>query len=449
MARVMGVDIGTTALKMAVYETQDGPDPLALVDQYAQSYSIHTYNNGLFSDIDSEKWKSAFISGCKALKAEIATVEAIGLSGTTPGLTALAADGTALYPSILMLDQRSRQQAARIIERIGMQALLENTGNMPVAGGCSLASILWLKDHEPQVFERTACFGHSNSAIALWLSGNTAIDPSSASLSGLYNTVRNDLSWNLEIAAEMGVAAAKLPPLLQSSQSPGRVKRDLSSQLGLDARPAVVIGGNDAVVAAYSLGIEKPGQVLNVNGTCEISLVCLPRCLPSTRYNVRAHVMPDRWLTLYVMNAGGKAYEWFQRLFCSEMPMQTFFDEFVPSAIAQWLDRSSSVEYVPYLMGSRYSQQPLTAAFHGMTDETTREELLAALVRGLCQYQREHLRDIALELPLAATTSVTGGAVNQAILQAKERWMRNSSYVMKEQSSMGGAALLALKHLSG
>ncbi|PJC74311.1 MAG: hypothetical protein CO013_04840, partial [Syntrophobacterales bacterium CG_4_8_14_3_um_filter_58_8] len=78
------------------------------------------------------------------------------------------------------------------------------------------------------------------------------------------------------------------------------------------------MGGNDAVLAAYSLGIEAPGETVNVNGTCEITLVCLPKCYPSRNYNIRCHVVPGRWLTLYVMNALGLAYEWFRKLFCSE-----------------------------------------------------------------------------------------------------------------------------------
>ncbi len=447
MARVLGVDVGTTALKMGVYESSAEGETPVLIDFYSEPYSIRTYNNGLFSDVDPDLWKQAFRNGCASLSSDLKAVEVIGLSGTTPGLTALAADGTALYPAILMLDQRSRKQAGDIIERVGIETLLAETGNMPVAGGCSLASILWLKEHEPEVFNDAAVFGHSNTVMSLWLTGRAAIDPSSASLTALYNTGRNDLTWNGPIAQQMGVPQSKLPELLPSSETAGKVGAQLAAELGFGKRPEVVIGGNDAVVAAYSLGIENPGEVLNVNGTCEISLVCLPRCIPSSAYNVRAHVIPNRWLTLYVMNAGGKAFEWFRRLFCSEMSIDEYFSSFIPEALKNWLYRPSSVRYTPYLLGSRYSQDPLTAEFAGLTEETSRDEMAAALVRGLCEYQREHLREIALEVPLDKRTFVTGGAVNPAILEAKERWTRRAEYVAAEQSSMGGAALLGFKYL--
>jgi sugar (pentulose or hexulose) kinase len=318
---------------------------------------------------------------------------------------------------------------------------------MPVAGGCSLASILWIKDNYPDIFNRTHKFGHSNTYIAHWLTGAYAIDPSSASLTALYNTVANDLTWNENITATFGLALDRLPEIVPAYESVGRVNKSLARQLGFRKEPAVLIGGNDAVLAAYSVGIKDPGDVINVNGTCEITLICLEHCLSSANYNIRAHVLPDRWLTLHVMNAGGKALEWFRELFCSELSTEQFYDWFLPSAIESWLDRESGVTYIPYLMGSRYSLEPLRAQLLGLTHQTTREEILAAIVRGLCEYQKTHLDEIAKNVPLKNVLHITGGATNPAMIRAKSKWMRDCEYVYDEQSSMKGAALLGLKYI--
>jgi sugar (pentulose or hexulose) kinase len=110
--------------------------------------------------------------------------------------------------------------------------------------------------------------------------------------------------------------------------------------------------------------------------------------------------------------------------------------------------RESTVTYTPFLMGSRYSLQPLKAEFLGMTPETTREELMAAMVKGLAEYQREHLKEISLVQPIKPVVHITGGAVNPSIINAKKKWMLgNAEYVFEEQSSMKGAAMLALKNL--
>jgi sugar (pentulose or hexulose) kinase len=318
---------------------------------------------------------------------------------------------------------------------------------MPVAGGCSLASILWIKDNYPEIFKKAYKFGHSNTYIARWLTGTFAIDPSSASLTALYNTVANDLTWNEDIAATFGLGLDRLPDIIPAYESVGRVSESLAKQLGFKKEPAVLIGGNDAVLAAYSVGINGPGDVINVNGTCEVSLVCLDRCLPSADYNIRAHVLADRWLTLHVMNAGGKALDWFRELFCSELSTEEFYDVFLPSAIENWLDHESGVTYVPYLMGSRYSLEPLKAQLLGLTQQTTREEILAAIIRGLCEYQKAHLDEIEKSVPLQNVIHVTGGATNTALIRAKSKWMRNCEYVYEQQSSMKGAALLGVKYI--
>ena len=438
---VLGVDIGTTAMKMGVFRLTG--DELQPIRQFSQTYEINVYNAGLFADIEPHKWKEAFVAGCRAMTETIAEIDVISLSGTTPGLTAMDENGAALYPAILMLDQRSRKQAQEIIDTVGLDHLLATTANMPVAGGCSLAGILWLRDNVPEVFRKTHQFGHSNTYFAHWLTGAYAIDPSSASLTALYNTVRNDGTWNEDIAREFGISTDRLPQLIGAHRSVGTVRPALARELGFAKEPQVLIGGNDAVLAAYSVGVREPGQVVNVNGTCEISLVCLPKCLPSRNYNIRAHVLPDRWLTLHVMNAGGKALEWFKSVFCPEMTDEEFYNVFVPRAVDAWLDRDSTVTYIPYLMGSRYSLEALQAELLGLTQTTTREEILAAIVRGLCQYQGSHLNDIERHLSLQDTIHLTGGAVSSALIRAKRKWMRNCNYTHEEESSVKGAALLA------
>jgi len=455
-ATILAADIGTTGMKMGVFRIVEGA--LTLISQFSQGYEVNIYNDGLFGDIEQDKWKKAFAAGCKAMQDAVSCVDVVSLSGTTPGLTAMDEQGEALYPAILMLDQRSRKQAQYIIETIGIKRLLDTTGNMPVAGGCSLASILWIRDNHPEIFKKTRTFGHSNTYIARWLTGELAIDPSSASLTALYNTVANDLSWNEDIAGAFGISLDQLPRIIPAYASVGRVSKSAAGQLGLVKEPAVLIGGNDAVLAAYSMGINDPGDIINVNGTCEITLVCLDRCLPSANYNIRAHIQPDRWLTLHVMNAGGKALDWFKGLFASELSDEDFYERFLPAAVGAALcgcpgqargpaPTTSGLTYVPYLMGSRYSTEPLTAQLLGLTHETSREEILAAIVRGLCEYQKAHLDEISKNVPLKNVIHVTGGAVNSALIRAKASWMRGCQYVYQEQSSLKGAAMLALKYL--
>jgi xylulokinase len=445
--RILGVDIGTSSMKLALFEAHDSSSDggLRLVDEFTKPYEVRIYNNGTFGEVDPHDWMAAFEEGCKTLGEQISSVEAIGLSGTTPGLVSSGADREPLLPAVLMLDGRSRSQARRIISEVGLAKLLEATANMPVSGGCSLSTILWIQEEHPEIFQKTSCFAHSNGWFAAQLTGRFAIDPSSASLTALYNTTRNDLTWNEEILKHFGLSEEQLPELVPSDTSVGKIRPEIAKRLGFATPPKVIIGGNDAVLAAYSAGIQDPGAALDVNGTSQIALVCLDRCIPSTAYNIRAHVVPERWLTLYVMNAGGKAFQWFHRTFCRELSADEFFESYLPDAVGLWLDAESRVEYAPFLLGSRYSLDPMFASFKGMTETTTREELLAAMVRGLYGYQREHLKEISLSVSLLSPHYIAGGAVSSQLVSAKKRWMRDAEYVFVKQSSARGAAALAHK----
>jgi sugar (pentulose or hexulose) kinase len=120
----------------------------------------------------------------------------------------------------------------------------------------------------------------------------------------------------------------------------------------------------------------------------------------------------------------------------------------MPAAVDDWLDKPSGVTYVPYLMGSRYSQEPLKAEFCGLTQETSRDEMLAAMVRGLCEYQQKNLKEISREMPLKNEILVSGGAVNPSLIRAKKKWMRACEYTIETESSLKGAAMLGQKHLT-
>lgn len=234
---VLRVDVGTTGMKRGVFWEAEGD--LAMLDGFSKTYSVRTYNDGLFSDIDPGLWQAALVEGCRHLLDWLGEIEVIALSGTTPGMTAMDREGRALSPAILMLDQRSRNQVERIIEAIGMDTLMKVTGNMPVAGGCSLASILWIKDNHPDLFTKTHVFGHSNTYMARWLTGRFAIDPSSASLSGLYNTHENNYRWNEDIARAFDLPVDKLPHVIASDKSAGPVAATIARELGLTREPPV------------------------------------------------------------------------------------------------------------------------------------------------------------------------------------------------------------------
>ena len=433
---MLAVDVGTTSMKLAVYS-----EDMQLLHQYQKGYAINNYGGGK-ADIKPEKWWSTLVEGCKSIPDDCKTIELISFSGTTPGLTAMDKEGNALLPAILFMDGRSGKQSIAIREKFGEQMLLEKTANLPVSGGCSLSSILWIKENHPDIFKQTAIFGHSNTFMVKRLTGEFAMDPTSASLSCLYNTFVNDMTWNTEIAGEYGLLD-KLPQLMPAYASPGGLTEQAASELGLQSGIPVLIGGNDAVLAAFSGDIIHPGEISNINGTCEITATCVDSCIPSPNYNIRTQVLQGLWLTFFVLNTGGKALEWFHSNFCPDIEPDVFYNDYLNEAIEAYLEGGQQETYVPYLSGSRYSTELLTASFSHLNLETTRKRLLGALVKGNCQYHKENLDEVAGHVKLNSMIHLTGGSATPALIRAKKIWMRDCEYIYQEQSSVKGAALLA------
>ncbi|MBP1631810.1 MAG: xylB 2, partial [Acidobacteria bacterium] len=146
---ILAIDVGTSRFKMAVY----GPD-FEQRCQVVVPYDVNVYNR-VYADIEPEKWWQAFRRACAEAAAHLSGVGVISLSVTTPGLTPMAADGTALGPAILFFDGRSHSQARAIRQRVGVEAFLRDACNLPVSGGSSLCSILWIRDVQPDTFAAT------------------------------------------------------------------------------------------------------------------------------------------------------------------------------------------------------------------------------------------------------------------------------------------------------
>jgi len=449
---ILAIDVGTTAFKMGVFS----PD-LRKRCEASREYSFNLYDHGK-ADIEPEKWWWALRECCNEKKDFLNNVGVVSLSVTTPGLIPMDWEGKALGPAILMLDGRSNKQAQEIRSLVGEEKFLRETCNLPVSGGSSLASILWIRQNQPEVWSRTEKFGHCNTYMVKRFTGHWAIDPSTTSITGLYNTSRHDLTWNKDVLAVAEIPESKLPPLLHSHQKVETLLPHVASELGLPEGCDVLCGGNDAVLAAFSGGFTKPGDINYICGTCEITNVCVDHPVSSPTFNVRCHVIPNRWVTFFVLNTGGLALDWFCSVFCKEMTREHFYTHYVPSVLESLLQdpnpdqlEAQIPEYVPFLQGCRYSLEQLKASFSGLTLETTREHILLGLIRGNALYQAQHLQEVAGLVTLGRRIMTTGGGAKiRNFLEAKKRWMgADFEFEYQDQSSLLGAAMLGQFYQSG
>ena len=434
--KILAIDVGTTNFKMGIFN-----EFLFLEKAWQQNYEVNIFSEEK-AEIDPEIWWQHLIGGCQFFGDKLSEVKVIAFSVTTPGLVSMDINGDALTKAILFLDQRSHKQSSEIIRIIGKEELLEKACNLPVSGGSSLSSILWIRDNLPELYDQTFKFGHTNTFLVHKLTKKWAIDPSTTSITGLYNTRDNDLTWNSEFLEKLSLSEDKLPQLYQSYQEVGNVDKNVAESLGLPLSCKVLCGGNDAVLSAFSAGIDKPGDILHISGTCDIMMVCLDRPAGSAGYNIRSHILPGLWLTLFVLNTGGKSLEWFQSVFCSEMSSDEFYNDYIPGVIRDKLN-SGVPSYVPFLQGSRYSREAIKAGFSGLDVNTSREDFLMAVLKGNSLYLASHLSEVSKVVELSITMKVTGGASGiHNMDKVRRKWIGEYDFESIDQSSLQGAAKL-------
>ncbi|NIS59446.1 MAG: hypothetical protein GTO13_01705, partial [Proteobacteria bacterium] len=199
MSRILAIDVGTQSLRACVFDRD-----LSALGRQQVSYTPQVKARN-WVEIDAEVLWNAFIKACNQMKGA-SDVDSISFSTLCPSLVPMDAEGNPLAPMILHLDRRSYRQALWALGRVGEDRFLGIAGNLPIPGGISLTSLLWVKENEPSIYHRRdVTFGHGVTFFMKRLTGGYFIDPSNASFTGLYDTVGYS-DWDDGILADLEIA---------------------------------------------------------------------------------------------------------------------------------------------------------------------------------------------------------------------------------------------------
>ena len=430
------VDVGTSSLKAAILDRE-----LNVIKHTQKGYTYRMLDN-MGAEIAPEKIWTAYVKAARDFSSYSSRIEAITLCTFCPALTPMDNQGNALRNSIIHLDRRTYTQAKQILRQIGEKRLLEITGNLPFPGGISLTSLLWIKENEPDIYRKTAMFGHMNTFIIKHLVDRWVIDPTNASMTGLYETCKYG-DWSDELTNEFDINISKLPEVIDCDQLLGGLSKQAASILGLRAGTPVIMGGGDTACAAFGAGSDEEGEILNIAGSNELLTITLKKPLPGKKYTLRTHVIRDRWL-IFVITVSGIALEWFRKQFCQDMDKKSFYSEYLPNVLRQ---ADSSETYLPHICGDRYSMLQRKGAFSRLTINTTREDMLRALASGVMRPLINALSECRKHIKLSNSIFLTGGGANQAIKKYKERTVFSGyNFNIRKDCSLIGVAKLAAKY---
>jgi sugar (pentulose or hexulose) kinase len=442
---ILSLDFGTSSIKLSLLREAD--DQLEILGFAKESYQIRVLNDD-WVELDAEDVFFAMIQGLGKLRDLIGDgIDLIAYDVFSPSLIFMNAKGNALYPIITHLDRRSKKQSAEILREMGKERFQAITGIQPFTGGVSITSALWIRENEEEIFKRAERMGHLNTYIYKRLTGLWACDPVNASQMGLFETVKGG-GWSEEIAGRFGIPLRILPRILPAGAAGGRLSPEAARICGLKPGIPVALGTNDAASAQVGAGNTKAGAILNISGSSEMISVlsALPRI--DDRYYLRCSATAGLW-QIYATTAGGFALDWFRKEFYRDLGDKDFFEKELPQIVEDFSSNLKGVKFLPYLSGDRQSITAKKGAFTGLTLETKRENLLAALLWGMHEPIKQVLGICEEFMSPEKTIKLTGGMIDQSIVKIKKQIFPAYGFEIKGECMLLGSALLALEGMKG
>jgi len=371
--RVLGVDLGTTALKAVL---SDGRRVIG-----AASAPVPTRRpRPLWSEQAPADWWTALASACKALAArhpgEWRRISGIGLSGHMHGAVLLK-DGKPLRPCILHNDGRAAAEAKALNAQLPAHA---GVAGVRAMAGFTAPKLLWLKAHEPDVLAAADVVLSPKDYLRFRLTGGFATDPVDASGMWLLDVAKRQ--WCPEIAAACGVALRQLPAIREGNEIAGPLTPTAAKALGLPSGIAVVTGTGDAAANTLGLGLVEEGDGVISLGTAAQIFVSKRAHVPAPVQNIHAfaHALPGLWFQMAAMLNGASPLAWAAELFAPEEKITTLLKQ-----VEKGMARPSRLLFLPYLTGERTPNDDpaMRAAFMGLDASTTRADMLRATLEGI------------------------------------------------------------------
>jgi xylulokinase len=374
---LLGLDISTTGAKALLVDATG-----QVVASASTALSLSTPHPLWSEQNPADWWQGMAASIQQALTEANATgndVAAIGLTGQMHGLVMLDAQGDVLRPAILWNDQRTSAQCDEIRARLGKARLIQITGNDALTG-FTAPKILWVQEHEPEVYARCQHILLPKDYIRFRLTGAYGMDRAGGSGTILFDIKAR--TWSPEVLDALGIPADWLPPTYEGPQVTGTVSAAAAQVTGLVAGTPVVGGGGDQAAQAVGVGAVQPGIVALTLGTSGVVFATTesPLVEPEGRLHAFCHAVPGRWHFMGVMLSAAGSLQWYRDSLAPELS----FDELTREA-AGVPPGSDGLFFLPYLTGERtpYPDPLARGAWVGLTVRHGRAHLTRAVLEGV------------------------------------------------------------------
>jgi len=411
VSHVLGIDTSTTATKAV------------LIDEAGSVRGIGTAEYGftvprpLWSEQEPRLWWHGTVAAIRAVLASTGTsgtdVAAIGLTGQMHGAVLLDALGDVLRPAILWNDQRTGAECDAIRRAVGPERLIAITGNDALTG-FTAPKLVWVRDHEPEVWRRIAHVLLPKDYVRFRLTGDYAVDKADGAGTLLFDLKARD--WSGEVLDALEIDPAWMPRTWEGPEITGIITGEAAAVTGLRPGTPVAAGGGDQAANAVGVGAVVAGRMALSLGTSGVVFATTERPLfePHGRVHAFCHAVPGRWHMMSVMLSAAGSLRWFRDAVAPDVP----FGDLVAEA-AQVPAVSDGLWFLPYLSGERSPHpDPLArGAFVGLTLAHDRRHLTRAVLEGVAFGLRDGLDlMVAAGMPAPEQIRASGGGT------ASELW---------------------------
>ena len=400
----IGLDLGTSGLKGILIDA----DQKVLAEATAP-LTVQRPHDG-WSEQSPDSWITAAEAVLDKLSAHgLGAVRGIGLSGHMHGATLLDATDDVLRPCILWNDTRSHVEAA---EMDGDPLFRRVTGNI-VFPGFTAPKLVWVRRHEPAVWDRVAKVLLPKDYLRLWLTGDHVGEMSDAAGTAWFDTGRRD--WSEDLLSATGLTRAQMPRLVEGSAVSGQLRSELASRWSLPAGVVVAGGGGDNAAAGVGVGVVKAGQAFVSLGTSGVLFAANNGYQPdpATAVHTFCHALPNTWHQMGVVLAATDALNWYAGLVGQSAGTLT--------GELGALQSPGKALFLPYLGGERtpLNDAAIRGAFLGLEHQTDRAAGTRAVLEGVTFAFRDSRDALAATgTKLESLLAVGGGAKSDYWLKA-------------------------------
>ena len=401
----LGIDLGTSELKLLLLSPQHR------VEATARAPLAISRPRPLWSEQAPESWWAALEAAMDELAASHAPllrqVRGIGLSGQMHGAVLLDGAQRVLRPAILWNDGRSGAQCEQLMREVPELTAIAGNLAMP---GFTAPKLLWVREHEPDLFARTECVLLPKDYLRLRLTGARFTDCSDASGTLWLDVARR--AWSEPLLRACGLGLDHMPALVEGNAPAGVLRGEWARRWGLPEGVPVAGGGGDNAASAVGMGAVQPAQGFVSLGTSGVIFVVSDRFRPNPRDAMHAfcHALPGRWHQMSVMLSATSALDWMARL----TGVSDLAQLIARAAALNPAQRESAPLFLPYLGGERtpHNNPHAQGVLFGLTHQHDAAALAWAVLEGVGFGLRDGLMSLALpdDAKPASLALVGGGA---------------------------------------